>query len=105
MDSLWDFHADRRSLQTRYAEWRASADGEAVYLNVRERALALRRRGWRHFGIGALWEAARYDWALRVGPDATGVKVNNDYRSRMARELMEQEPTLAGFFETRELRS
>jgi len=93
------------TLQERFEEWLATEDGQAVYAHVRDRALRLRERGWTHFGIGALWEAARYDRALQVGPDAHGWKVNNDYRSRMARRLMEDEPRLRGFFETRELRS
>jgi hypothetical protein len=101
----YDFYADSRDIQTKYDEWRASPDGEAVYANVRERAMRLRERGWKHFGIKALWEAARYDHALRVGPDAAGVKVNNNYTSRIARELMDNEPGLAGFFEVRILKS
>lgn len=97
--TLW-----RPSLQQRYEEWRASTDGQAVYASVRERALRLRDRGWTHFGIGALWESVRYDRAIAVGPE-DGYKLNDHYRSRMARELMEREPDLADFFELRELRA
>lgn len=98
--SLW-----QPTLQDRFDDWLATDDGQAVYEYVRERALALRRRGWRHFGIAAIWESARYDHALRVGPDAEGWKVNNTWRSRLARRLMEDEPELAGFFSTRVLSS
>lgn len=87
-------------LDLRYADWRATGDGEAVVGYVRERALRLRERGWRHFGIAALVEAARYDRALDIGPDKDGVRVNNSYRAFIARELMEDE-RLAGFFEVR----
>jgi hypothetical protein len=98
--TLW-----RPTLQERFEDWLATPDGRAVYANVRDRALRLRARGWRHFGIAALWEAARYDRALEVGPDEAGFKVNNDYRSRMARLLMDDVPGLADFFEVRELRA
>lgn len=92
------------TLAERYAEWRATEDGAVVYNDVIARAITLRHRGYEHFGIAALWEAARYDRAVRVGPNA-GFKLNNDFRSRMAREIMADIPALAGFFETRELKA
>jgi hypothetical protein len=91
------------SLQQRYEEWRATPDGQTVYQAVHDAALRLRRRGFRHYGIAALFEAARYTYSLRVGPDAEGFKLNNNWRSRLARELMDDEPDLAGFFELRGL--
>lgn len=96
--SLWA--PPHPSLQDRFDQWLATEDGQAVYTNVRDRALALRRRGWRHYGIAALVEAARYDAALVVGPDEPW-RINNSYRSRLARRLMSDHPELAGFFETR----
>ena len=93
------------TLQERYDEWRASDDGREVYAAVRDAAIRLRNRGFRHYGIAALFEAARYTRALRVGPDAEGFKMNNNWRSRLARELMDHEPELAGFFELRELKA
>jgi len=92
------------TIQERYDEWRATEDGRLVYENVLARAMRLRERGWHHFGIKALWEAARYDRALEVGPDDAGYKANNNHHSRMARELMD-EPGLTDFFETRELKA
>lgn len=91
-------------LDAAFREWLATEDGRAILADVRARALSLRRSGWRHFGIGALWEAVRYDRALQVGPDAEGWRCNNSWRSRVARLLMSEEPELVGFFETRELR-
>lgn len=108
MDGLWDFsssYRDGRPLQEKYEDWRASEDGQTVYSAVRDAAFRLVQRGFRHYGIAALFEAARYTYSLRVGPDAEGFKVNNNWRSRMARELMANEPGLEGFFELRTLRS
>lgn len=98
-------YGDRRSLQEKYEEWRATADGMVVYGAVRKAAFRLRGRGFTHYGIKALWEAARYTYYLRVGPDAEGWKVNNNWTSRIARELMMNEPELEGFFELRHLRA
>lgn len=90
------------TLQGRFEAWLRSDDGLAVYLNVRDRAFALLRRGVRHYGIAALVEAARYDHMLRVG-DSEPWKINNSYRSRLARQLMDDYPELEGFFELRRL--
>lgn len=92
------------TLQQRYLEWRASEDGRVIFDEVRYRANQLWIAGWRHFGIASIWEAIRYDRAVRVGPNA-GFKLNNDFRSRMAREVMAAYPHLQGFFETRELKA
>jgi len=99
MDSLWDDH-----IEVAFRRWLRTPDGQLVYRECRDRALALRRRGWRHFSIRPIWEAIRYDWAIRVGPE-DGFKLNDHYHSRMARLLMDTEPELEGFFEVRRLRA
>ena len=69
------------------------------------RLIAFREdRGFRHYSIATLWEAARYERDLAAGTTG-GVKLNNDFRSRIARELMDREPTLRDFFETRGLKA
>ncbi len=103
MDDIWSWR--RSPLQERYEEWRATPDGQVVYQYIRDAALRLHRRGWRHYGVKALAEAARYEWSLQVGPDVEGFRVNNNWTSRLARDLMANEPALVGFFELRELRA
>ena len=95
---------DRHSIADEFAHWIATDDGQKAHDAILMRANLLHRAGWRHYGIGALWESARYDYNLRLGPDA-GFKMNNNYRSRMARYIMSRHPHLRGFFDTRELRS
>lgn len=70
-----------------------------VYKALRQLALDMRGRGVRHYGIKALFEVLRYEYALRTEGDT--FKLNNNYTALYARLLMEQEPELAGFFETR----
>lgn len=91
------------SLEDAFLAWRATPDGAAVYAMVRRLALVMRRRGYAHYGIGALWETARY--RLDLGRPGDPYRLNNNWRSRMARELMRREPDLAGFFELRELKA
>jgi hypothetical protein len=92
-------------VQRAYRDWRATSDGQTVVDAIRRRARELRQRGWTRYGIQAIAEVVRFDHALSVGPDEAGYKVNNSHLSRLARDLMREEPSLAGFFETRELRA
>ena len=60
-------------------------------------------RGHRRIGIGMLFEVLRWHW-LR-GTEGDEFKLNNNYRSRYARLIMDTEPDLCDVFETRELRA
>jgi hypothetical protein len=54
-------------------------------------------------GIGHLVEILR--WRHRRSTKGDTFYINNSYRSRMVRDLIERRPDLEPFFETRELRS
>lgn len=92
------------SLTERYAEWIATPDGQFVHDWVAQRALRMFTNGWRHYSLKALWEAARFARDVQVGPNA-GWKLNNNFTSHLARQLMGEHPELDGFFETRRLRA
>lgn len=62
------------------------------------------RHGERRLGIGMLWEVMRWNISFQTRSSSVW-KLNNNYRSRYARLLMEQEPDLADAFETRRLRA
>jgi hypothetical protein len=98
--TLWA--ADRGPLVDRYRTWRSSTAGQAVYLDAVRRARILRRAGFAHYGIGAIVEAIRYDRAIQVRRDEAGFRINNNHRALLAREIMEVNPDLAGFFTLRE---
>jgi hypothetical protein len=53
-----------------------------------------------HYGIAALVEVLRYQHAIAEDPNSE-FKVNNNYRAFMAREIMQNNPMLDGFFSTR----
>jgi hypothetical protein len=53
-------------------------------------------------GIGMLFETAR--WYLNVVGVGEPMHLNNNYRAFYARLIMDQEPDLAGLFETRRQR-
>ena len=52
------------------------------------------------YGIAALVEVLRYQHAVAQDPNSE-FKVNNNYRAYMAREIMQNNPMLDGFFSTR----
>ena len=72
-----------------------------VYAELVRLARGANIRGQK-LGIGCLWETLRYSLSV----DSTDpVKLNNSYRSRYSRLIMANEPDLAGYFDTRTLRS
>lgn len=75
------------------------------------RMLVALAREWRsvrpkqRVGIARLFEYIRWEIDVRINPSGDGFKLNNNFRSRYARLIMEQEPDLADVFEIREIRS
>lgn len=72
-----------------------------VYQRLAEMARQLVARGHKRIGIGMLFEVLRWQSAIETTGDE--FRLNNNYRSRYARLLMDREPDLAGVFELREL--
>lgn len=77
------------------------ASNPDVYRRLTVMARDLLARGRSGVGIGMLWETLRYEQAMTTSGQP--YKLNNSYRSRYSRMIMEQEPDLRGFFTTREL--
>lgn len=93
------------TLQGAFERWLATPHGQYIASETVKRARRLRSRGFTRYGIGAIAESIRFDASLAVGTDEDGFKVNNNYRSRLARKVMDENPDLAGFFETRQLQA
>lgn len=74
------------------------AENPHVYTALKRRALALKDRGVKHYGIAALFEVLRFSALVTTGEEW---KLNNSYRAFFARRLMADVPELEGFFETR----
>jgi len=84
--------------------WRFHQRHPEVYDELRSMCFRARARGRTRLGIGMLFEVLRWNRIIEGLPDETeDFKLNNNYRSRYARLLMEREPELAGFFSTRRL--
>ena len=71
-----------------------------VYHQLRALALDAAHRGQR-LGIAMLFEVLRWQYAMNTNDQASEFKLNNNYRAFYARLLMEREPELQDYFETR----
>jgi hypothetical protein len=90
-------YADCQTIQERFDAFHDR--NPQVYRALRDMALEMRRRGHRQYGIKALFEVLRFNHAMQTHGDA--FKLNNNYTALYARLLMDNEPELADFFETR----
>lgn len=75
----------------------------AIYSRLRELALLARRRGAR-VGARLLWERLRWETLVEVPRRDGDYKLNDRWVAWYARALMEREPELEDYFETRALK-
>jgi hypothetical protein len=68
-----------------------------VLATIIEKALRLKRAGRTRWGLKAIFESMRYDYAVAVD-SADGFKLNNNYTRPYAELVMKAEPALQGFF-------
>ncbi len=91
-----------KSIQERFEQFHAAHP--EVFEEFRAIAQQLYDKGWRRYGAGSICEVLRFHAAVD-GRDIEPYRINNNYRSRLARKLMTEYPHFEGFFETRKLRS
>jgi hypothetical protein len=90
------------SIQARFERFHAA--NPHIYARLVEAARRLKTAGKTKIGIGHLVEDV-VRWAEERTSTGETWKISNDYRSRYARLIMEQEPDLRGVFEIRQLES
>lgn len=83
--------------------WEFHAKNPHVYRQLVKLAREAKMRGRTKVGIKMIFEVVR--WTQFISTTDPDYKMNNNYHSRYARLIMEQESDLAGVFELRELRS
>lgn len=74
-----------------------------VYALLVKLARAAKAKGARHLGMKNLYEVARWEHWMQTADFTSDFKLNNNYTSRYARLIMQQEPDLRDLFETRKL--
>lgn len=76
-----------------------------VYKNLEALAERLIRKGQKHIGIGYLFEILRYEQFISTVDANSDFTLNNSYRSRYARLLLERHPEWNEIIHIRALRS
>lgn len=89
----------RLSIQERFTAFHVA--NPSVYDGLRKLAMQMKRSGHGRWSTKAAFEIMRYQWAMQTH-SSDGFKLNNVYTAPYARLLMEREPELQGFFETRD---
>jgi hypothetical protein len=79
-------------------------DNPDIYLTLARLARQAKASGRQKMGVKMLWEVMRWELIIQ-STGSEGYKLNNDFPSRYARLIMEQEQDLSTFFELRRLRS
>lgn len=90
------------SIQERFEKFHAA--NPWVYDELVKQAKWYARRGFSRIGIGHLVEVLRWQYARRT-KSTDGFKLNNDFRSRYVRLIIQNNPGLKDFFETRKLQA
>jgi hypothetical protein len=92
-----------KTIEARFREFHEA--NPLVYTNLVRLAREAKDKGHNRISIGMLWEVLRWNKLIAVVDATSRYELNDNYRSRMARLIMQQEPDLDGMFEVRELRS
>ena len=93
-------YAPKASIQERYEAFIAA---NPWVLSETERLVAdLVDAGQKRIGVKQVWEVIRYGYRRTFSAD---FKANNDYTSRIARDLIARHPSWADHIETRALRA
>lgn len=97
-----DPRSSDESIERRFREFHQH--NPKVYEQLVQLAREAKQAGRHRIGIKMLWEVVRWNLSKDLRYDEA-FKLPNDYHSRYARLIMEQEADLNGIFETRQLRS
>lgn len=76
-----------------------------VYTEFRKIAGDLLARGIQHYGAKAIMEVIRFHRAMSGQDEQNPFKIDNNWTSRIARKLIEDDSRFADFFEVRKLTS
>lgn len=75
-----------------------------VYQEFKRLAHQLLARGVERYGAKAIMEVIRYSCAISE-QETEQLRIDNNWTSRLARKLMDEDERFNGFFETRKIRT
>ena len=92
----------KRTIQESYETWRAR---NPSIIELFERFATEAASAGRRVGVKALAEQVRWQMNVTINRGDDTFRLNNNYTSRIARDLITRHPELDGVIETRCLRS
>jgi hypothetical protein len=93
----------QESIQERFESW--CARHPDVYEEFKKIACQLLDKRRKRYGAKAIVEVIRYHRAISGADETEPFKVNNNFTSRLARKLVDEDERFTDFFELRELRA
>ena len=100
--TLWTIDKPKKSIRERFVTFHNGNPN--VYRRLCELARDVQEAGHKKAAIGLLWERLRWENYMPVKTGVEKYKLNDHFRAEYARLIMNREPDLQGFFETRVLR-
>lgn len=95
----------RLTLAERYQAWRQTEHGKEVFSLALAESIGAYQSGFAHYSIDLITSVIRHRHNLTHKPTDGTLIFNNSFRPLLARELMEADDRLRGFFETRKQKS
>lgn len=83
--------------------WAFHKENPQVFEKLEELALQAYTHGRKKIGIGMIFEVLR--WNSNMSTSGDNYKLNNSYRSRYVRILIDKHPEYKNLFETRRIKS
>lgn len=99
--SLWTISKPKRTIREQFSTFHNG--NPQVYREIVGIAQQMRKRGVKKMGIALIFERLRWLHFIETFGEED-FKLNNNYKAEYARLIMNREPDLEGFFETRALR-
>ena len=99
--TLWTIEKPKKSIRERFVTFHNG--NPKVYEGIVEIAMQMQARGIKKMGISLIFERLRWLHFIEVNSEER-FKLSNDFRAEYSRLIMNREPALQGFFETRALR-
>tara|TARA_B100001173_G_C15969677_1_gene539445 strand:- start:552 stop:857 length:306 start_codon:yes stop_codon:yes gene_type:complete len=84
------------------SQWNAVKDANPSLLDeCYQLCLQARSKGIKRWSADAMFHVLRWESSYHTESDGIAVKINNNYSSLVARDLMDKHPDLEGFFSLR----
>lgn len=93
----------QKTIQTAFEAFHV--DNPHIYNKLVSMARTMKGNGRKRLGLGMFFEVLRWDFYTTTTSLTEKFKLNNNFRSRYARRIVDNEPDLSDVFQLRALKS